>query len=112
MGAIILGGVSYAVRAFTIGQLETILPLFARAIDLGTTEGFGAAVALLAAALGRQHAALGQPDAIRAIEGVTITEITAAIRRVGVLSGLIQEDDGQSGAASPGEGEAAGTPQG
>jgi hypothetical protein len=102
MGAIILGGVSYAVRAFSIGQLETILPLFARAIDLGTTEGFGSAISLLAAALGREHAELAIPDAVRALEGVTVGEITASIRKIGVLSGLITEGD-----AAPGETEAA-----
>jgi hypothetical protein len=101
MGSIMLGGIAYAVRAFTIGQLETILPLFRQAVDLGTAPGFAAAIELLAAALGRDHAGLGLADAVRKLEGVTLTEITGAIRQIGVLSGLIAEEPSAPGEAPP-----------
>lgn len=73
-GFITLGGQNIEVRAFTLDQLEAMLPLFANL----KTGGFTAGVAVLKAALG---------DKLDGV-GTTYTEVFEAVQKIGEISGL------------------------
>jgi len=103
---IILGGQEFTLAPFTFEQLKTAMTLFDAAAKPLAEGGFEASRAIIELALTGQIT----PEALSALS-VRLDEVIGAVRRIGLVSGLLMEvPRGKPGGEPEAAGASIGTP--
>lgn len=93
---IALGAKTYTIKPLTIRQLTTVLPIFIEQANKTLPERLMGRVTIIATALARDYPEMTE-EAILDTEA-PMKHLTEAVRKIGILSGILEEDAGDPNA--------------
>lgn len=87
-----LGGKTFTIKPLTIRQLTTILPIFIEQADKTLPERLLGRIKIIATALARDYPEMTE-EVIMDTEA-PMKHLSEAVRKIGLLSGILTEDEG------------------
>jgi hypothetical protein len=94
---ITLGGREWMVAPLTFRQLKVVVPAFGRALTGGSEAAVDAAIDIIHAGLSAGYPSLSR-DAVLDVQA-TVPEMTAAVRAIATIAGLVPEGEASPGSA-------------